>query len=123
MVESRSDPARGLTEYICTGVVDRAEIMDAVSSFYADTPTPNVLWDLGDANVSALSAADVEVLAQHTVERAHSREEGKTAIVAPKDMGFGLSRMFQTFADLASHQAAVRVFRTHDEAIAWFDKE
>lgn len=122
MVESRSDLARGLTEYICTGVVDRAEIMDAVNSFYADTPTPHVLWDLGDANVSALSAADVEVLAQHTVERAHSREEGKTAIVAPKDMGFGLSRMFQTFADLASHQASVRVFRTRDDAIEWFDE-
>jgi len=122
MVESRTDLARGLTEYVCTGVVDRAEIMDAVNSFYADTPTPNVLWDLGDANVSALSAADIEVLAQHTVDRAHSREEGRTAIVAPKDMGFGLSRMFQTFTDLASHQATVRVFRTRDDAIAWFDE-
>lgn len=122
MVESRCDLTRGLTEYICTGIVDRAEITDAVDSFYADTPTPNVLWDLGDANVSALSAVDVEVLAQHTVNRAHSRDEGKTAIVAPKDMGYGLSRMFQTFADLASHQASVRVFRTHDEAIAWIDE-
>lgn len=122
MVESRSDLTRGLTEYICTGVVDRAEITDAVDSFYADTPTPNVIWDLADANVSALSAADVEVLADHTVSRAHSRDEGKTAIIAPKDMGYGLSRMFQTLAGLAQHQAAVRVFRTRDDALEWIDE-
>jgi len=122
MVESRSDLTRGLTEYTCTGVVDRAEITDAVDGFYADTPTPNVIWDLADANVSALSAADVEVLADHTVSRAHSRDEGKTAIIAPKDMGYGLSRMFQTFTDLAKHQAAVRVFRTRDDALEWIDE-
>ena len=121
MIESRSDLTRGLTEYLCTGVMDRAEITDAVDTFYADTPTPNVVWDLADANVSALSAADVQMVAEHTAARAHSRTDGKTALVAPKDIGFGLSRMFQVFADLADHQSEVKVFRTREEALEWID--
>ena len=121
MVESRTDLTRGLTEYLCTGVVDRAEITDAVDAFYADTPTLNVLWDLAEANISALSAADIQMVAEHTAARAHSRTEGKTALVAPKDIGFGLSRMFQVFADLADHEGDVKVFRTRDEAMEWLD--
>ena len=122
MIESRSDLTRELTEYVCTGVMDRAEITDAVDAFYADDPTANVIWDLTDANLSALSAVDVQMVAEHTASRAHSRSGGKTALVAPTDMDFGMSRMFQTMIDNADHQASVSVFRSRDEAVEWIDE-
>jgi len=122
MIDSRSDLTRELTEYICTGIMDRAEITDAVDAFYADNPTPNVLWDLTDANLSALSAVDVQMVAEHTASRAHSRAGGKTALVAPTDVDFGMSRMFQTMIDNADHEASVRVFRSRDEATEWIDE-
>ena len=44
----------------------------------------------------------------------------RRALVAPMDVGFGLSRMFQGMADL---DGDVRVFRDRDEALAWLSGE
>jgi hypothetical protein len=44
----------------------------------------------------------------------------RRALVAPMDVGFGLSRMFQGMADL---DGDVRVFRDRDEALAWLNGE
>ena len=44
----------------------------------------------------------------------------RRALVAPMDVGFGLSRMFQGMADT---EGDVRVFRDYDEALAWLDGE
>ena len=41
------------------------------------------------------------------------------AIIAPKDALFGMSRMFEVFAE--QYFAATRVFRTREEGAIWLE--
>jgi len=48
-----------------------------------------------------------------------SRQGGKTAVVAPKDLVYGLARMFQIMSDTDDFPFETRVFRSYEEAEQW----
>ena len=119
MIRTRRQPRHQLTLFTCSGKVLPHEIENKIKEFYDKQPTPNVVWDLSDADISGMSAVDVRQLAERTKQLAHSRKGEKTAIVASVDMPFGLARMYQTFAELAGQESQVEVFRSRKEALAW----
>ena len=121
MIRTKVDKSANLTVEICTGKIDIAEISEKVVEFYKSAPTMNILWDFTEADVSGIEADEIKNLADFAAGRTHSREGGKTAIVSPGDVTFGLSRMFQSFTELTDHPAEVRIFRTVDEAKRWFE--
>jgi hypothetical protein len=119
VIESVADHARGLTIYSCSGQLSAADIQSAIQSFYDGETTPDSLFDLGDADISALSAADVAQLADFTTARRSGRPPGRTAIVASRLASFGIGRMFQAYADAPDRPVELRVFRTRDDAERW----
>ena len=119
MIESVVVEEQNLTIITGTGKLTKDELVQAIQSFYQGTPTINVLWNLLEADVSNIISDEVSDLANFVKSIAHSRPDGKTALVATWDATFGMGRMYQTWADVSEQTSHVNVFRTIDEAHSW----
>ena len=119
MIETSIDKKLDLKINRYIGSLDVSEIEDAIAGFYRGKPTRNVLWDFTQANIGEIKTNQVEKLASQVSEIGHSREGGKTALVASQDLIFGLSRMFGSLSSSKNHLAEVKVFRSFEEAISW----
>jgi hypothetical protein len=123
MIRKSTDEERNLTVQTCTGRVSPREIKDAIEAVYAGEPTLNQLWDMTEADVEDVQTENLRAFARLVSEHGHGRRGGKTAIVSPVDLAFGLSRMYSAMADINEQQILVRVFRSLDEANAWIEED
>ena len=118
MIETTLDSARRLVVIRMTGAIRAGELLAAREGGRTNPVFPpgfRQLIDLGDATEFDLSSAAVESLASSS-----SVVPGtKRAIVAPRDLPYGMSRIFAVFAERHGHD--VRVFRSLDEAMSWLD--
>ena len=110
----------GLTIYTAQGSLSREEVINTIRNFYEKGPvTRNVLWDVSQAALHDLSAEDVQQIAHVPRKSLDLRAGGKTAIVAPDDLAYGLSRMYQTSSRTESLPFHLQVFRDADTARSW----
>jgi hypothetical protein len=115
-----------LTVVTFVGKVTFEEMMQVVREIWESEPmTRNVLWrGEAGASISHFSReqlAEAATLVAKYPELLPMRAGGRSAIVAPEDVDYGLSRMIQ-----AMHTAAgptltydIRVFRSESEARRW----
>jgi hypothetical protein len=82
-------------------------------------PGTKVLMDVTDLDVSGVTAAEMEEIADLRA-RFTGQSEARAALVVGRDspLRYGLGRMFQGFLT-ARREIDVRVFETFDEAMAW----
>jgi len=118
-VESESD----LTVFTVVGEVTASDARNAIQKFYEGNVTLNVLWDLTKSDVSKLSADDVHSIAHTPRKYAEMRKGGKTAIVAPTDIAFGLTRMYEFMTEIQNYSFNTQAFRTTQEAYRWLLEE
>ena len=78
-----------------------------------------VLWDFSNCDVTSLLSVDLPSFIDVAKEYVHLRVNGKSALVGPSDLAFGLGRMQATLADLENYPIPVHIFRSVDEALAW----
>jgi len=123
MIRRRIDKARQLTFHLCEGKISVEELATEIRAPYQEEPTPDHLWDLSAADVSAIGSQELDQLAKIAKIADSSGAGRKTAIVTPTDLGFGLSRMYQVFVEMAGLRVKVGVFRTRKEAEDWFVEE
>ena len=123
LITITADTKRNLTIYNCTGQITASEIMEAARSLYDDSPSLNIIWDLAEADVSRITANEVRALASGVKRVAHSREGGKTAIVSPSEVSYGIARMYQIFAEIYEQIAHVKAFRSRSEAERWIGEK
>ena len=97
--------------------------METIESFYASSPSASVMWDFTEADLSRLTADEVRMVASDVKSLAHSREGGKTAIVSPSELSYGMVRMYQTFAEIYEQTAIVEAFRSRLEADRWINEK
>ncbi len=104
-----------------SGAVTDAEMMTAFRAAYADSrwvPGFNEVTDLRRATLGAVTADGLRAVRRLVAESvAGFSGRFKTAILAPTDLGFGISRMYEMMSDESSE--SVRVCRDADEAAAW----
>ena len=104
-----------------SGVVTDAEMIAAYRRAYADSrwvPGFNEVTDLRRANVGAVTADGLRGLRLLVAESvAGFSGRFKTAVLAPGDLGFGISRMYEMMSDESSE--SVRVCRDAADAAAW----
>jgi len=119
-IERSVDKNAQLTIYIAKGTVSSEEIKTAISDFYQLGPvTRNVLWDVSQAVLTDLSTEDVHQISQVPRNFLELRKDGKTAIVAPDDLAYGLSRMYQGSSQPEELPFEVQVFRDSETAHKW----
>ena len=119
-IEKKVVGAEELTIYTVHGDISGADVKNVIWDFYEKGPvTKNVLWDVSQAVLHDLSAEDVQQIAHVPRKSLDLREGGKTAIVAPDDLAYGLSRMYQTSSHTEELPFQMQVFRDAEKALAW----
>ncbi|HSG26931.1 MAG TPA: hypothetical protein VLA34_00525 [Candidatus Krumholzibacterium sp.] len=118
-IETRRDDDSDLTIQVVTGTVLKEEMFGVVKDFYAGRPTRLVLWDLSRADFSDLTQLEVRGFASLVAELSAKRVEGRTAVVAPEDLQFGLGRMVQFYIEKREVPFSLQIFRSLPEAVHW----
>jgi len=114
----------GLTVYTALGSVTGGEIQNAIRDFYEHGPvTRNVLWDISFAELVELTADDVRAISRLPRQSLEKRAGGKTAIVAAKDLAYGLSRMYQSSSQREELPFEVKVFMDPGRARKWLEEK
>ena len=118
-VTLRTEPETQITTLTAIGPVTAEELMAALGAYYAGSPTRLALCDLSQAKLSLLSTDDIARIVSFTIARAEVRAGGKTAILASRDLEYGMARMYEMLAELRRHPVVIRAFRDRDEALRW----
>lgn len=119
-IEKSVSMEESLTVYTARGTISGEEVKDVIMDFYEHGPiTRNVLWDLTLAVLTGLSTEDIRSISHVPRKSLELREGGKTAIVAPDDLAFGLSRMYQSNPLPEDLPFEIQVFRESEAAHQW----
>ena len=113
------DSENDMTVFTVIGKVTANELVAAISDFYENYVTSNILWDLTKGDLSEIRPPDVELIANLSVKYAEKRSSGKTAIVGSDDLAFGLSRMYEITKELVKLPFETQAFRDIDKAFKW----
>jgi hypothetical protein len=119
MIETIVDEKKDLTIHKCSGDLTKQEILDTIHSFYGGDPTLYTLWDLSNASVNSFSSDAVRNIFTLIQRIGSRRQGGKTAVVVPEDLGYGMARMFQIMSDTNDFPFKIKVFRYYGEASQW----
>lgn len=123
MAEIKTAISGELTMQKIIGTLTLNELLDSISEFYAGKPTQNIVWDLTDASLRRLKFEDLERLAAFAIQFSPLRAGGKTAIVAPGDLGYGLGRIVDSLAESRNTPVATYTFRQAGDAAKWLGVE
>jgi hypothetical protein len=117
------DATRKFIHTECIGNIALAEVLDHFQTLVNDPTCPDWLHVLLD--LSAVSSIpephQLRQVSYKIGSITDSVRFGACAIVAPKDAMFGMSRMFEVYAE--KWFKAIRVFRAIDEAKEWLNGE
>jgi len=120
-IESHFRPEHNMAIFVHTGRVPDDEFLAFYKSFFeSDTfkPSMNLLVDLRETNSSSRRPEALLHFAEFVEAKlADITASTKVAVVAPKDLSFGLARMYEVLSD-SVHWNFV-VFRAMDAALAW----
>lgn len=110
-----------LTIHEANEQIDTNDIITALKDFYHGRATTYLIWDLNKGGNPKLSESDIQRIIDFSKKYGSLRKNGKSAIVTNIDLYYGLSRMFETHAEMVSDlPLQFRVFRSFEDAISWF---
>ncbi len=115
------DLATGCRTARFVGAITDRELIDAYERLLHDPAydsTLDDLIDLRDVKHMGVSSAGLHRLIALYDERGPAQQHTRNAIIAPTDVLYGVSRMFQTLRG-DGEPAELEVFRTCDEAERW----
>ena len=81
----------------------------------------SVLFDNCNENLDHLSNDDVEKISKKFTKFNDNLKNSKVALVMPKDLAFGIARMWEAHTEFNASFATC-VFRSIDEAEKWVEK-
>jgi hypothetical protein len=120
---------RQLTTFTLTGRPSADELSEVIRQTYdGPPPTRDSLWDCRQAGGLILSSDEIRRIVTELLERAagcEARKGGRTAVVVPTDLGFGMARMAQIITEVSEAKLTFElgIFRTVEEAGDWFAEE
>lgn len=118
-IETTLDPDENLTVHVVIGFVSEEEMNGVLEDFYDGQPTALFLWDMSQAELAHVTPEMLQKFVHRAAELGVSRRGGRTAVVAPGDLQFGLGRMSETFAEIESTPFSFCVFRSRQDAMRW----
>jgi len=112
-----------LTIFTVTGKISFEEVMRALKRSYAGNPTSNILWDLRKGSATDLTYDNLVKISEYTAKVSGKRQGGKTALVSPSDVDYGILRTLDSFGEVYEFSFYIRAFRDYDEAIVWLESK
>jgi hypothetical protein len=117
------DEKLGIVLSTWIGIVSDADAVPAYRQLYEDKrwkPGFHEIVDLREADVSGVTSRGLRAVSgmvdDYTGEEC---EEFRTAVIAPKDLPFGVARIYQAISDETPER--VRVFRDVKTALEWMN--
>jgi len=109
--------------WVCRGVLSGKELIANNERILSSKSYQGVRWLLIDETETTMDISPAEI---RTIKRQDDRlaavlPELVTAIVVPYDLGFGMSRMWETLTERPGW--STRTFRSRPEAEAWLREE
>ena len=119
-ITAKYDPQTCLLVIEASGVMTVAQLLEVVASLrdhQSGKPLNGILFDQSGVTDVDVTSADIQSLAE--VTRGMEQAQGlRMASVAPKDVVFGMSRMYEFVRDDGDN---VRSFRDRDSALLWLE--
>ena len=119
-IEHRYDPQLRTLFLDFSGEVSELELLDVARKLSSDPSIPpghRELVDLSGVLVTDVTSLALRRVAQIYAEADKRPEDSRVAIVAPADLFYGLSRMYEAFREPSPLE--IQVFRELREARAW----
>ncbi len=122
------DTDKDVTIHIASGDLTFDEIAKAITLFYENPKMPEkVIWDGRHASLKNFTSSELEKIATYPLRFNTEKTKikgGMRAIVAPRDLDYGLSRVIQMFTGIAGEELPyeIKVFRSMEEATKWIDE-
>jgi hypothetical protein len=112
------DEPSGVAVISCSGVLRLEDARWAAEELWStpDWPGRAAVWEFRAAQFD-LSPPEVRQIAAFILANQREEPPARVAFVTPRDVDFGMSRMFEIFRD--DPRTSFRVFRDFDEAIIW----
>jgi hypothetical protein len=123
-VSHRYDPELRTLFYEFCGEVREAELLEIAGKLASDPSIPpgrRELVDLSRLETTDVTAGALRRVAQIYADADERPEDSPVAIVAPGDLFFGLSRMYEAYRQ--DSPVRIRIFRSLAEARAWLGLE
>ena len=114
-------PSSDLTIFTVIGPVTPAELAEAINEFYEGVTSKDVLWDLSRGDFSLISNTVIQDLVKIPKAQYLARKGGKSALVAEKDLAYGIARVYKARTAMDPLPFETKVFRTMEEAHQWLD--
>jgi len=115
--------AERLRVIVVEGAIGDADLYEAFSALWLAPDYDSALDELVDlrgVTGVGVTAAGLRRLAETSIELHRGTPAVRVALVAPDNLVYGLSRMYEGFA--SASQSEHRVVRTIDEAFAWLKR-
>ncbi len=122
-IETTIDVERDLIIRKVTGrfLIDDLEAAYAYTFEHPDyKPSMNALWDLLEADIAEVTSEELTQVVQLVQSVAdHRGSDYKVAFVAPDEVSYGITRMFEAYANNLEFQ--MFSFRNMDDASSWLE--
>ena len=118
------DRSKQLVTFICQGELSFNEVSSHLKRMYTSDDIEyirDVIWDLRNATLAGFSNEEILRIRDIVKGGKKVRKPGKSALVFPEDVDFGLGRMYE--AQTQDLHIETRVFRTMEEALHWLEKD
>lgn len=118
-IETTIDLTRDLTTFTASGTLTANYFREYLTAYYDGKVTRFVLWDLIEADLSALKNRHIKEVAQSICRISEVRRGGQTAFVYDKSFEYGIGRMFQAYSQMEMLPFTAKAFKSTEEAKAW----
>ena len=122
-IDKRIDAEKDLTIYKVNGELSTEELLRLNNEFLTGQSTEKIIFNFMNGSLKNISA---EVFKQEIISsksRTEKRKEIKVAIIANKDIDFGMGRMYAAYIEMEDLGVTISVFRTQSETLKWLGLE
>ena len=123
IVDRRIDAEKDLTIYKVNGELSNEELLRLNNELFMGQSTEKIIFDFRNGSLKNISPGVFKQKIISSKSRTEKRKEIKVAIIANKDIDFGMGRMYAAYVEMEDIGVTISVFRTQSEALQWLDLE
>ena len=118
-IKTTYNRTNNLTTFKVAGKMTASDFYDGLAHYYEGNVTQLTLWDLTEADLSAIDTDEISDFASYARHLAEARQGGRTAVVVGGSFEFGLARMFETHLEIGGLPIEINSYRSLAEAMKW----
>lgn len=105
------------------GELSNEELLRLNNELFTGQSTEKIIFDFRDGSLKNISTGVFKQKIISSKSRAEKRKEIKVAIIAKKDIDFGMGRMYAAYVEMKDIGVTINVFRTQSESLQWLGLE